>query len=256
MLRQRSGTQQSLPTRQSSRQGLEANAGAKYTVAQAYTFCQRMYYLHGFKATMADLVFEPERSAQLRDTVLQVLLERLKRLGELPQLDGVRFCEGWGSQRGMLTSPRLWREFFKPAYAKMFDVVHQSGKRVWLHCYGVIEDIIPDLIEVGVDVLSPQANCMDRRRLRWLTCGRACILGDVDRQRILPRGTPEEVRAAVRADIHRFASSAGGLIAHGKVSGEVPPENVEAMLDEVVRRGTAACGREPNQGPGQPTGKL
>jgi uroporphyrinogen decarboxylase len=229
---------------------LAANRGEKYTVAETYTLWQRMYYLHGFNATVEDLLLEPERTAQLRDMVLEVLLRRLKRLGELPELDGIRFCEGWGTQRALLIRPRLWREFFKPAYAKMFDVVHQSGKHVWLHCYGMIEELIPDLIEVGVDVLNPQPGCMDRPQLRRLIARRICVLGDIDRQWTLPRGTPEEVRAAVRADIDTFASSAGGLIAHGKVSGEVPLENVEAMLDEVVRHGTAACRRQPNQGPG------
>ena len=226
---------------------LAANAGEKYTVAEVYTFWQRMYYLHGFKATVEDLLLRPERTAQLRDMVLRVILRRLRRLGELPELDGVRFCEGWGTQRALLINPRLWREFFKPAYAEMFDVLHQSGKHVWLHCYGMIEEIIPDLIEVGVDVLNPQPSCMDRRRLRELTSGRVCILGELDRQRTLPRGTPEEVRAAVRADVDTFGSSAGGLIAHGKVGGDVPLANIEAMLDEVVRYGSAVGRRQPSQ---------
>ncbi len=212
---------------------LELNAGEKYTTAEAYTFWQQMYYLHGFKATVADLLLEPERTAQLLDMVLGVLLVRLKRLGDLPQLDAVCFCEGWGTQHGLLIRPRLWREFFKPAYARMFDLVHRSGKHVWLHCFGKIE--------VGVDVLNPQASCMGRRRLRSLTSRQVCILSDVDRQRTLPRGAPEEVRAAVRADFDTFGSYAGGLIAHGKVGGDVPLENVEAMLDEAVRYGTTAC---------------
>ncbi len=228
---------------------LEVNAGEKYTTAEAYTFWQQMYYLHGFKATVEDLLLEPERMAQLRDMVLGVLLERLRSLGDLPQLDAVRFCEGWGTQQGLLIRCRLWREFFKPAYASMFDLVHRSGKHVWLHCFGMIEEIIPDLIEVGVDVLNPQSSCMDRRRLRSLTSGQVCILSDVDRQRTLPRGEPEAVRAAVRADFDAFGSSAGGLIAHGKVGGDVPLENVEAMLDEAVLYGTAACRRQPSRGP-------
>ena len=217
---------------------LEANADEKYTVAEAYTFWQRIYYLHGFKATVTDLLLEPERMARLRDMVLDVLLRRLQRLGDLHQLDGVRFCEGWGTQRALLIRPRLWREFFKPAYAKMFDVVRRSGKHVWVHCYGMIEEIIPDLVEIGVDVLNPQLSCMNRQRLRRLILGRLCLLGDVDRQRTLPRGTPEEVRAVVRADIDTFASPAGGLIAHGKVAGDMPLANIEAMLDEMVCYGT------------------
>ncbi len=226
---------------------LAVNSGEKYTVAEAYTLWQRMYYLHGFKATVEDLLLRPERTIRLRDMVLEVLLRRLRRLAKLPELDGIRFCDGWGTQRTMLIDPRLWREFFKPAYAKMFEVVRQSGKHVWMHCYGMIEEIIPDLIEVGVDVLNPQGNCIDRRRLRSLTRGQVCILGDIDRQQTLPRGTPEDVRAAVRADIDTFGSSAGGLIAYGKVGGDTPIENIEAMLDEMFRYGTATCGRQSNQ---------
>jgi hypothetical protein len=183
--------------------------------------------------------------------VLQVLLQRLKRLGELPDLDGIRFCDGWGTQRALLIDPQLWRDFFKPAYKEMFDVVHRSGKHVWLHCYGMIGEIIPDLIEVGVDVLNPQSGCMDRPQLRRLIAGRICVLGDIDRQRTLARGTPEEVRAAVRADIDAFHKPAGGLIAHGKVGGDVPLENIEAMLDEMAHYRTAAGARSEVQALGR-----
>jgi len=219
---------------------LEEDGGTKYAVAEAYTFWQRMYYLHGFKATVADLLLQPQRVARLRDMVLDVLLRRLERLAGLSQLDGVRFCDGWGTQRALLIRPGLWREFFGPAYAKMFDVVRRSGKHVWMHCYGMIEEILPDLIEVGVDVLNLQSSLMDRGRLRRLVAGRICVLGEVDRQWTLPQGTPEEVRAAVRADVDTFAGPAGGLVAHGKVGGDVPLENIEAMLDEMVRYQAAA----------------
>jgi hypothetical protein len=229
---------------------LEADGGRRYAVAEAYTFWQRMYYLHGFKATVTDLLLQPGRTAQLRDMVLDALLQRLERLAALPQLDAVRFCDGWGTQRALLIHPGLWREFFKPAYATMFDVVRRSGKHVWMHCYGMIEEILPDLIEVGVDVLNLQSSLMDRRRLRTLFSGRICVLGEVDRQWTLPRGTPDDVRADVRADVDTFATPAGGLIAHGKVGGDVPLENIEAMLDEMARYGgPASC---PSWGQDEP----
>ena len=74
------------------------------------------------------------------------------------------------------------------------------------------------------------------------------MLGEVDRQRVLPRGTPDEVRAEVRADIDAFAARSGGLIAHGKIGGDVPLENIEAMLHEMVLYGAGICRRpsEPN----------
>jgi len=222
------------------RRRLGENAGEKYTLADAYMLWQRMCYLHGYRDTVEELLVQRDRCAELRDLVLGVLLRRVQRLGELPELDGIRFCDGWGTQQALLISPGLWREFFKPAYATMFDAVRRSGKHVWMHCYGMIEEIMPDLIEIGVDVLNPQSSCMNRERLRQMVAGRICVLGDIDRQQTLPRGTPDDVRAAVRADVETFGHFNGGVVSHGKVGGDVPLENIEAMLDEMVRCGTDA----------------
>lgn len=229
------------------RHRLAENAGEKYTLAEAYMLWQRMCYLHGYRDTVEELLVRPDRCAELREMVVRVLLRRIERLGELPELDGIRFCDGWGTQQALLISPALWRQFFKPAYATLFGAVRRSGKHVWMHCYGVIEEIIPDLIEIGVDVLNPQSSCMNRERLRRLVAGRICVLGDIDRQRTLPHGAPDEVRAAVRADIDDFGCFDGGLVSHGKVGGDVPLENIDAMLDEMVRYGTAASRRSEEQ---------
>lgn len=221
---------------------LEANVCRKYTLADGDTLWQRMYYLHGFRATHEDLMLDPKRCAQLRDMILEVILRRLERLAALPHLDGVHFRDDWGTQQGLSISPRLWREFFKPAYAAMFDLVRRSEKHVWFHSDGVIDRIIPDLIEIGVHVINPQTNCMPRERLASLIAGRVCVLGDVDRQRTLPFGRPEDVRRAVRADVDTYGCFSGGLILRGQLAGDVPLENAWALLDEMVRYGKAAYG--------------
>ncbi len=213
---------------------IEENAGDKYTIADGDTLWQRMYYLRGFQEANEDLLIEPERAARLRDMILEVILRRLDRLVGLDGLDGVHFRDDWGTQTALLIRPELWREFFKPAYAKMFDVVRQTGKHVWFHSDGVIETIIPDLIQTGVHVLNPQCNCMSRERLSSLVARNVCLLGDLDRQWTLPSGTPEEVRAAVRADVDTYGCHQGGLILRGEIAGDVPLENVEAMLDEMT----------------------
>jgi uroporphyrinogen-III decarboxylase len=194
-----------------------------------------MYYLHGFQATNEDMLLQPDLCARLRDLILEVILRRLNRLAELDGLDGVHFRDDWGTQRALLISPRRWRSFFKPAYRRMFDVVRRSGKHVWFHSDGVIDQIIPDLIQLGAHVLNPQCNCMPRHRLRRLIAGKVCLLGDLDRQWTLPYGRPADVRAAVRADVDTYSSPQGGLIARGEIAGDVPLENVEAMLDEMTR---------------------
>ncbi len=213
---------------------IEENAGRKYTIADGDTLWQRMYYLRGFQAANEDLLIEPERAARLRDVIVEVILRRLERLAGLDGLDGVHFRDDWGTQTALLIRPDLWREFFRPTYARMFNAVRQAGKHVWFHSDGVIDQIIPDLIQIGADVLNPQCNCMPRERLGSLVAGKVCLLGDLDRQWTLPHGTPEDVRAAVRADVETYGRHQGGLIHRGEIAGDVSLENVEAMLDEMT----------------------
>jgi uroporphyrinogen decarboxylase len=128
----------------------------------------------------------------------------------------------------------LWREFFKPAYAQLFGLARDAGKHVWFHSDGVIHTIIPDLIEIGVQVLNPQVDVIGRAKLASLCRGKVCIEGDIDRQWVLPYGTPEDVRAAVREDIDTFGRFNGGYIGRGEAAGDLPFENIVALLDEIV----------------------
>lgn len=137
-----------------------------------------------------------------------------------------------------MINPRLWRSLFKPAYARLFEHVRNAGKHVWFHSDGVIDSIIPDLLEIGVQVLNPQVDAMGRERVIELCSGRACVHGDVDRQYTLPRGTPDDVRAAVRADIDAFGRQNGGYIGRGQVASDVPLANVEALFEEMLHYGS------------------
>jgi uroporphyrinogen decarboxylase len=213
---------------------LEANAGRRYTMADGDTLWQRMFYLHGYEATLQDLLLRPDRCADLRDVILEVMIRRVARLCQLPGLDGIHFRDDWGTQQALMIRPALWRTFFKPAYAQLFGMTRGAGKHVWFHSDGAIETIIPDLTEIGVQVLNPQVPTIGRARLATLRGERMCIEADIDRQWVLPYGRPEDVRAAVRADVTAFARPEGGYIGRGEVAGDVPLENVEALFDEIV----------------------
>ena len=214
---------------------LGANGGTRYALADGDTLWQRMFYLHGYQATLEDLLLEPERCATLRDMILAVMRRRVERLCALPALDGLHFRDDWGTQEALMIRPQLWRSFFRPSYAHLFALVRDAGKHVWFHSDGVIAEIIPDLIEIGVQVLNPQVGAMGRELVATLCAGRICIEGDIDRQQLLPHGTPEEVRAAVRADVAAFGRRDGGYIGRGEMAGDVPLANLEAMLDEFTR---------------------
>ena len=213
---------------------IAGNADDRYTVADGDTLWQRMFYLHGYQATLEDLLLHPDRCAALRDMILSVMVRRVQRLCQLPGLDGIHFRDDWGTQQALMVSPRLWRAFFKPAYARLFALARDAGRHVWFHSDGAIEAIIPDLIEIGVQVLNPQVNVIGREKLASLCRGRVCVEADIDRQGVLPYGTPQEVRAAVRADIAAFDGLHGGYIGRGEVAGDVPLENTVAMLDEIT----------------------
>jgi uroporphyrinogen decarboxylase len=213
---------------------LEANA-VKYTIADGDTLWQRMFYLHGYRETLEDLVLYPERCATLRDLILAVMIRRVERLCKLTALDGIHFRDDWGTQQALMIRPSLWREFFKPAYAWLFALARDAGKHVWFHSDGAIEAIVPDLIDMGVHVLNPQVPVIGRERLASLCRGQVCIEADIDRQWVLPFGTPEDVRAAVVADVHAFGGCCGGYIGRGEIAGDVPMENIVALLDEITR---------------------
>ncbi len=216
-----------------AQENLRRNAGEKYAMADGDILWQRMFYVHGYRAILEDLLLYPERCARLRDMILEVLVKRVERLCELPELDGIHFRDDWGTQEALMISPRLWREFFKPAYARLFGMARAAGKHVWFHSDGAIASIIPDLIEIGVQVLNPQVNAIGRDRLAVLCAGKVAIEADIDRQTVLPYGTPEDVRAAVRADIAAFGAFNGGYIGRGEIAGDVPLDNVIALLDEI-----------------------
>jgi len=213
---------------------LAENAGRCYTIADGDIIWQRMIYLHGFEATLGDLVVDSDGMASLRDMIVSVMMARVERLCQLPGLDGIHFRDDWGTQKALMIRPALWRSFFGPSYAVLFRRTREAGKHVWFHSDGVIEEIVPDLIAMGANVLNPQTDVMGRERLAAMSAGKLCFQADIDRQWALPFGTPGDCRRAVRADLAAFASPSGGYIGRAESAGDVPLENLEAVYDEVV----------------------
>jgi uroporphyrinogen decarboxylase len=125
----------------------------------------------------------------------------------------------------------MWREYFKPLYADYFRTIRAAGKFVFYHSDGNIAQIIPDLIEIGVDALNAQLFCMDIEALARQYKGRLTFWGEIDRQWTLPHGRPAEVREAVRRVRHAFDDGSGGVIAQLEWGKDVPQENVETAFE-------------------------
>ena len=143
-----------------------------------------------------------------------------------------------GSQRGLMVSPQIIREFILPGAKKLIDQAHSYGVKIIYHSCGSIVEAIPMLIEAGVDAIHPiqaLAAGMDAKNLKDKFEGKVSFCGGVDTQNLLPSGTPEEVRAKVRELRELFPT---GLIispSHEGLQPDVPPRNVKALFDEATK---------------------
>ena len=173
---------------------------------------------------------------ELIDRITEYNLHTIERWDGYP-VDGIWFMDDWGTNAQLFVHPEKWRKFFKPAYRRMIGAIHRIGRPAEMHTDGYILDVIPDLIEIGLDVLNPQHNLMGNLRVRELCWGKICVRSDVDCQKVLPHGTPEEVSAHVREIIDCFKHPDGGLILHGEVELGVPFENYEAMYKSFAEYG-------------------
>jgi len=166
-------------------------------------------------------------------------------------VDVVGEADDFAGQYRMLISPAMYRRIVKPLHKQLFDFIHAHTRaKIFFHSCGAIRPVIPDLIEIGVDVLNPvqvSAVGMDSAELKQ-EFGKDITFwgGGVDTQRVLSTGTPEEVRADTRRRIEDLAPGGGFVFATvHNIQGNVSPENLMAMWDALQEYGVYQPGAEP-----------
>jgi hypothetical protein len=191
---------------------------------------ERMQFLRGSEALFLDLGWGVSEVWKLRDLVHEFFLRELE-LWTQTDVDAISFMDDWGSQAHLLISPKLWRELFKPLYAEYCQLIHARGKFVFFHSDGHIFDIIPDLIEIGVDALNSQLFCMDIEEIGRRFRGQVTFWGEIDRQDVLPFGGVAEVQAAVQRVRAALDDERGGVIAQCEWGNDVSAENIAAVFE-------------------------
>ncbi len=149
---------------------------------------------------MMDFTEDPALAETILDIPFRYHLAAAKRLVEMG-VDMIWIGDDFGTQSGMLISPRIWRQLFKPRMAEFISTLKTINPQVKVayHSDGNIEKIIPDLIEIGLDVLNPvQPACMNPAKLKRDYGDKLCFWGTIDEQFTLPFGTADQVRAQVR----------------------------------------------------------
>jgi hypothetical protein len=143
-----------------------------------------------------------------------------------------------GTQRGLMISPQMWRHFLKPRYAELSDLCHRKGAFFFFHSDGWIEPIIPDLIEIGVDILNPvQPECMDPVKLKELYGNKMCFEGTIGVQSTLPFGKPEDVAREVRERIFKLGPTGLILGPTHAIQPDTPVENILALYRTALKYG-------------------
>jgi uroporphyrinogen decarboxylase len=195
-------------------------------------------FLCGFANWLVQLKANPEFCEALLDRGLDIQLamaeETLKAVGDA--VDILYLADDYGMQTGPLISPELFRRIFKPRMARLIRFLRERSRaRIAFHSCGSVYALIPDFIDVGVEILNPvqvSAADMDTARLRREFGHRLAFWGAVDSQHVLPHGTPAEVRAEVG---RRIRDLGAGFIPYSvhNIQAEVRPENILAMMTAI-----------------------
>lgn len=210
-----------------------ARFGDRYRLfCLGFSLFERAWTLRGLEPLYMDFIENPGFVHELFEAITDYNIAQVeKALGH--DIDAVYFGDDWGQQHGLLMGYDLWKEFIHPHIKRMYGVVRDAGKTVFIHSCGDVDELFDDLIDIGLRVFNPfQPEVMDVGALMRQYRGRLAFWGGVSTQRTMPYGTPEDVRAEVRrmCDLGR----GGGYIlspSHA-LEGDVPLENLLALIDE------------------------
>ena len=215
------------------------NNSDKYILVMIYgSHFEKAYFTRGIENFLADMAGDPPFARKLLNRIIEKNMVMLDNFLVAPEVDGVLLGSDWGTQLDLIMSPATWQEMIRSGEQREYDLIHSYGKDVWVHSCGNVEKIIPALIEMGLDVLNPiQPEAMDLAKLKREYGAKLAFWGGISTQRVLPFGTPDEVKREVRRVRALMAAGGGYILAPSQeIQDDVPPENVVALLEAARER--------------------
>lgn len=183
---------------------------------------------------MMQFVEDQEQAAYVLDRITENNLYATRRLVEAG-IDCLTTGDDVGMQDRMMMSPAMWREWFKPRWGKIYRAAREINPdiQIWYHSDGMIEPIIPDLIEIGLDILNPvQPECVDQVKIKREYGDRLAFWGCVGTQTTFPFGTPAEMKATIKHLVETVGEGGGLFLAPTHVlEPDVPWENIVAFFE-------------------------
>lgn len=204
------------------------NAKFTYTNSWIRPF-ERYQFIRTTELTMMDIALNEPGMKTLISKIHSHYLKEVEAWS-MTDIDAIGIMDDWGMQKGMIVSPDFFRKYYKQQYREYAEIAHHYGKYVFMHSDGNITEIIPDLIEAGIDALNSQLFCMDIEELGKMFSGKITFWGEIDRQRLLPEGTKNEIEDAVSFVFENLYSN-GGVIAECEFGPAARPENVFRVFE-------------------------
>lgn len=197
---------------------------------------ERAQMIRGFDTFLLDMAIDPDFAEDLMDRILAVEIDIASNFLDTvgPYIDIIAFKDDIAMQGGPIVSPQMFRDMVKPRLAKLVEVLRsKTDAKIWFHSCGSVYYAIPDLIEIGIDILNPiqvMAAEMDTARLKREFGDELAFWGGIDTQQVLPFGTPDDVRAEVKQRISDLAPGGGYVLSSvHNIEADVSGENIWAM---------------------------
>ena len=199
----------------------------------------RLLDLRGFEEVMMDFAEEPPELQMLIDTVLAYNLRQAKRLLSGLKASGhkgsiVSFGDDLGMQHRLAISPKKWRKYLKPCFTQIYKPFRDAGYYVYMHTDGHILEIIPDLVDSGVNVVNPQVGANGLDKLADVCKDKVCLDLDLDRQKF-PFFSPQDIDDHIHEAVDKLGSPNGGLWLKAEIGHDVPLENVTAIFNALEK---------------------
>ncbi len=200
------------------------------------TIFETAWALRGYEQLLIDMATEPaiaERVLDLPYHYHMAVTQHLVRLG----VDMIWLGDDVGGQNSMLMSPKMWQHYLKPRMAELIASLKAINPQIKVayHTDGVVYPIIPELIEIGIDVLNPiQPLAMDPAKLKANFADQLCFWGSLDLQQTLPFGTPADVKKEIMARLKTIGQDGGLIIGPThNLQLDTPLENFWTMVDTI-----------------------
>lgn len=220
-----------------------AKFGKEYAImgAMTCTFFEIAWYLRGMEKLMMDMAANKDWAHAYFDKIITWAIDAASKLTELG-VDVIWIGDDFGSQNRMLISPQMFREFIKPRYVRLFEILRKINPniKIALHCDGYFEPIIPDLIEIGVQIINPvQPRSMDPAEIKKKYGKNLVLWQTLDNQYTFPFGSVQDVIDETLLRLKTCASGGGLIIGPShNVQSHVSVEKIMAFIDTVNKYGT------------------